>query len=248
MSPNVVRIKNLRKSYSEATVLDIPFLELRAGQLTCVLGATGCGKTTLLNILAGADSEFDGEIVYAGSSVPRISYQFQKDLLLPWKTIRDNLTLGFLTTGEPPALGLAERWLSTLDLDSVADSYPAALSTGMRQRAALGRALAWNGDWKLLDEPLSAQDFSRRLSLEGLLREELRKPELIGVVVTHNLEEAIVLGDRIIILGGKPARILDDFEVTGLPENNRPVSARQAPAFAHFLARSAKVLGSQFKQ
>jgi len=242
MPLNAIHIKNLRKAYPSHTVLDIPALEFRAGQLTCVLGATGCGKTTLLNILAGTDQAFSGEVICAGLPKPRVSYQFQKDLLLPWKTVRDNLLLGFHISDESMQNNLADGWLKTLDLEKVARSYPAALSVGTRQRISLGRALVWNGDLKLLDEPLSAQDFTRRLSLEALLRLELRKPETLAIVVTHNLEEAVILADRIIILGGQPARVLDDFEVVGLPEKNRPVEGRRSPEFAQYIARAARAL------
>ncbi len=243
MPLNSISIKNLRKSYNSA-VLDIASLDFRAGQLTCVLGATGCGKTTLLNILAGVDSEFEGEVIRAGSTAPRVSYQPQKDLLLPWKTVQDNLLFGFVVSSEKPPNNSADGWLATLDLQKVAKSYPPELSAGTRQRVALGRALMWSGDLKLLDEPLSSQDFTRRLLLEALLRVELCKPETVSVVVTHNLEEAVVLADRIIILGDKPARILDDFEVTGLPIDHRPVAARRAPEFAQYIARAANALSS----
>jgi len=152
------------------------------------------------------------------------------------------LLLGFHFDDKATPDNLADDWLKTLDLEKVARSYPAPLSVGTRQRVGLGRALAWNGDLKLLDEPLSAQDFTRRLSLEALLRVELRKPDTLAVIVTHNLEEAIILADRIIVLGGQPARVLDDFEVVGLPENNRPVEGRRSPEFAQFIARAARAL------
>jgi len=242
MPLNAIQIKNLRKAYSSLTVLDLPALEFRAGQLTCVLGATGCGKTTLLNILAGTDQTFSGEVIRSGLPKPRVSYQFQKDLLLPWKTVRDNLLLGFHINNEPMPDNLVDSWLETFDLEKMGESYPAALSVGTRQRVSLGRALAWNGDLKLLDEPLSAQDFTRRLRLEALLRVELRKPGTLAIVVTHNLEEAVILADRIIVLGGQPARVLDDFEVIGLPENNRPVEGRCSPEFARYIARAARAL------
>ncbi len=243
MALESIRLKTLRKAYSpSSTVLGIDFLEFHSGQLTCVLGATGCGKTSLLNILAGVDLEFSGEVIPLGSSCFRISYQFQKDLLLPWKTVHENLILGFADCDKQPDSAEVDQWLKVLKLKSVAQLYPSSLSIGMRQRVALGRALLWNGDLKLFDEPLSSQDFTGRLGLEAAIIGASENPSGISIVVTHNLEEAVVLGDRIVVLGGSPARVLDDFVVTGLPKQNRPVAARGASEFATHVARAAKAL------
>jgi NitT/TauT family transport system ATP-binding protein len=238
MALKEISIKNLIKSYaSPEPILSIPSLHLRAGQLTCILGPTGCGKTTLLNILSGLDPHFRGKIIGNGA---RISYQFQNDLLLPWKSVHDNLLISFQVRNEKPSPGLAEKWLKRLGLERVANDYPATLSAGMRQRLALGRTLASDGDLNLLDEPLSAQDFARKLDLEYLLRTELRKPGVISVMVTHNLEEAVVLADRIIVLAGRPAQVTEDFAVIDLPEDNRPLCARQSAAFGKYVSRAAK--------
>jgi len=243
MSLSAISVKNLKKAYESGKfVLEVPQLNFQAGELTCILGPTGCGKSTLLNILAGIDADFQGEVSYTGAPHHRVSYQPQKDLLLPWKTVRENLLLGFSIAGEALPANMAADFLRFLDLESVADAYPNTLSVGMRQRVALGRALIWSGDLKLLDEPLSAQDFSRRTALETLLRLELRKPDSVAVVVTHNLDEAVVLADRIIVLGGQPAKVLDDFKIVGLPEVNRPIEARRSPLFAQFVARTAQAL------
>src|SRR5690242_19658376 len=115
MNFNGICIKNLRKSFSPPTfVLDIKSVEFHAGQLTCVVGPTGCGKTTLLNILAGTDTDFEGEVRFSPFLESRVSYQPQKDLLLPWKTVRDNLLFGFLATDQEPPPELASHWLAAL--------------------------------------------------------------------------------------------------------------------------------------
>lgn len=248
MSLSALRITKLQKSYvSGKTLLDIEALEFRSGQLTCILGATGSGKTTLLNILAGIDLEFKGEVSAINLDALRVSYQPQRDTLLPWKTIYQNLLLGYLLSKKEVPWKTAEQLLENLGLHPFAASYPPILSVGMRQRAALGRALLWDGNLKLLDEPLSAQDFSSRLFLERLLREGLRKNGEIGIVVTHNLEEAVVLADRIVVLGGTPSKVIDDFEVTGIPEENRPVAGRRAQVFGEYISRAAAALSSTIK-
>ena len=235
---------NLIKAWDTAPpILHIPQLEFRSGKLTCILGPTGCGKTTLLNILSGIDTDYIGEVTFNPVGSPRVSYQFQMDLLLPWKSVRENLLTGYYATDTPPPASSADIWLDVLDLRAVADAYPASLSVGMRQRAAIGRTLAWDGTLRLLDEPLSAQDFHHRVALESVLRKELRRSGTVGIVVTHNLEQAIFLADRIIVLGGRPSRVLDDFDVDGIDETNRAGEAGESLIVANYIARVVRALG-----
>lgn len=244
-----VEINGLYKSYpgvgsNRIQVLDIAALTLRTGELTCVLGPTGCGKTTLMNILAGVDHDYGGEVRFSSSNEPRISYMFQSDLLLEWRTVSQNILLGLDAIGVPTTPEIASRWLDKIGLSSFTNAYPSTLSVGMRQRVALARTLAMDSDMILLDEPLSAQDFSARLRLEDLLREIMRQSETVAVIVTHNIEEAIILADRILVLSDRPAKIIADIELTEMPKVNRAWAGRRHPSFARYVIAITKALTS----
>jgi NitT/TauT family transport system ATP-binding protein len=207
-----------------------------------VLGPTGCGKTTLLNILAGLDGDYLGTIEFLPARPERSAYMFQKDLLLPWRTVLQNLVLGREAVGDDPPYDRARELLDTLDMARFADAYPSKLSVGMRQRVALGRTLLLGGDLILMDEPLSAQDFRTRLMLEEMLRGSLRRETTLAVVVTHNIDEAVVLGDRVLVLSGRPARVIEDFEVTDMPCENRPSEGRRSEMLASHVRRITRAL------
>lgn len=247
MSLQHVGISNLRKSYEadhaqQLRVLNIAELQLRAGELTCVLGPTGCGKTTLLNVLARVDKADEGNLTFSPEPNPSVAYMFQTDLLLPWRTLSGNIAVAFEATSTPVDGHLVQGWIQQMKLEGFETAYPAALSVGMRQRAALARTLALAGDLTLLDEPLSHQDFGARLELESTLRGILRREGRVSVVVTHNIEEAVILGDRVLVMAGRPASIVADIAIRDLPEANRPVEGRRAAQFARHVQEVAEAL------
>lgn len=245
MAADSIAITSMKKGFRTTNgyrgVLAIPSLVLRGGELTCIVGPTGCGKTTLLNIIAGVDGEFEGTV----STPPGrggVAYQFQMDLLLPWRTAAGNVGLPLEANGSPTKAHEVADWLARVGLLASHDDLPHTLSVGMRQRVALARTLIQEAPIVLLDEPLSAQDLSSRLNLEALLRDYLRRPGRVGIVVTHNIEEAVVLGDRIIVLGGAPARVVADIPGAELPEADRPRAARRAKSFGEKVHEVAMAL------
>ena len=181
---------------------DVAF-SLRKGEICALLGPSGCGKTTLLRIISGLDSDFEGRIVLP--SPHRIGMVFQEPRLLPWRSVGQNLRLG----GSSSETDLAEI-VAALRLSKHLDHFPGELSLGLARRVAIARAFAVKPDLLLLDEPFVSLD----AALAGRLRDELLalvlKRKATTLIVTHDVEEAIALADRIIILSAAPGRILAD--------------------------------------
>lgn len=205
-------LRDIRASYGEVAVLDGISLDFEPESVTVVLGPSGCGKTTLLNIAAGLKAPDAG--TRTGFDGLRFSYAFQEPRLLPWIGARENIA--FALSGALPreeALGRADRFLAAAGLAEFADAVPSKLSGGMRQRLSLARAFAFPSELLLLDEAFKAVDLKTKLELMdvflGLLREERRTV----ICVTHDVEEAVYLADRVVVLSPRPARVIADFAV-----------------------------------
>ena len=200
-------------------VLQDVSLTVRAGEFVGVVGPSGCGKSTLLNVIAGLQTAQAGEVLLDGDPraqrLGRVAYMHQRDLLLPWRTVRENARLGLELAGLPiaeadsRARSLAERF----GLAGVIDSYPATLSGGMRQRAALLRAALPDRGVLLLDEPFGALDAITRAGLQRWLAEVLDRADRAAVLVTHDVEEALLLADRVYVMAGPPGRVAGMIEV-----------------------------------
>jgi len=200
-----------------------------SGQTTCLLGPSGIGKSTLLRAMAGLVAPDAGR-VQGGDGAPlagRIAYMDQSDLLLPWLSARENVLLGARLRGETPDVAAADRLLARVGLEGHADKRPAALSGGMRQRAALARTLMEDRPVVLMDEPFSAVDALTRFRLQALACEVLAGRTV--VLVTHDPQEALRLGHRLFVLTGSPAQ-LDESPV---PRGSPP----RAPTGGDFPAR-----------
>jgi NitT/TauT family transport system ATP-binding protein len=209
-------------------------LEIVRGSVVSILGASGCGKTTLLNIIAGVDSFQRGK-----ADVPeaRIGYMFQTDMLLPWRTARRNALLPLELRGIGPiGDSRVDEYFERLNLAGVQGTYPRQLSGGMRQRVALIRTLVFNPTLLLMDEPFSALDYETKLSLEDEVLRFAEKGERTVVFVTHDIDEAIAVGQRLIVLQGRPASIVLDIPVAFDSDvvGRRPVDVRQDPNFAQY--------------
>ncbi|MCD6087309.1 MAG: ABC transporter ATP-binding protein [Candidatus Hydrothermae bacterium] len=194
-------------------VLDGVSVQLDEGEFVTVVGPSGCGKTTFFNVLIGLATYDGGEIVYEGRGVENlrglVAYMQQRDLLLPWRTLMGNVLIGPEIQGElnGETLTRAKELLSFFRLDSFSDMYPSQLSGGMRQRAALARTLMFGKDLLLLDEPLSALDAITRRKLQSYL---LALSDRFGksvLMITHDVEEALLLSDRIYVFSALPARV-----------------------------------------
>ncbi|MGT2470743.1 ABC transporter ATP-binding protein [Paraburkholderia terrae] len=228
---------------STVTIFDRLDFSVRQGEIVSIVGRSGAGKSTLFNLISGLLKPQSGEISVgrrADGEAGRIAYMLQKDLMMPWRTVLQNALLGIelYRKVRPDDVARARRMLARYGLGAVADGYPHSLSGGMRQRVALTRTLLVDPTLVLLDEPFSALDYETRLALEDDIISLRAQSGTSVVLVTHDIEEAIAMSDRVILLGGRPARIEDQIPIeltTHGPRN--AVSAREAPEFRGYHAR-----------
>ncbi|HVE23320.1 MAG TPA: ABC transporter ATP-binding protein [Acidocella sp.] len=213
------------------------------GEIMSIVGRSGAGKTTLFNLISGLLSPQHGSVTVGprddGTS-GRIAYMLQKDLLLPWRSVLQNALLGIELhrNVRPEDVERAKDMLARYGLSGVANAHPHALSGGMRQRVALTRTLLVDPTLVLLDEPFSALDYETRLMLED---DVMALRDSFGtsiVLVTHDIEEAIAMSDRVVVLGGRPACIEQDIPIElTLAEHRNAVTSREAPEFRQYHAR-----------
>ena len=228
-----VSIKNLSKEYqteaANVQALRNINLDIHDSEFLCVVGHSGCGKTTLLNILAGFLKPTSGELLLDGSPIARrkmnIGVVFQEYALFPWRTALQNVAFGLEMQGLPKAEARekARDLLRLVHLDDFADVYPHELSGGMRQRVAVSRAMAYEPDLLLMDEPFGALDAQTRERLQSLTEEVWQKTRMTVFYVTPNLSEAVYLGERVVIMRPKPGRIHEVVKID-LPRPRDPLS------------------------
>ncbi|MGH9223153.1 MAG: ABC transporter ATP-binding protein, partial [Acidimicrobiales bacterium] len=221
MPPAKVVASGLRRSFAgrdgDRTALGPLDLEVAEGEFVALVGPSGCGKTTFLRIVGCLLNPTEGWVELAPRSPTQapVAMVFQDYGIYPWKTVLANVRFGLDVAGVPRHAGneQARKWLERLGLADVARAYPPALSGGMRQRVAIARALAVEPDILLLDEPFAALDAQlRRLLGEELLRLWESVPRTV-LLVTHSVEEAVVLADRVVVMSARPGRVLADFPV-----------------------------------
>jgi sulfonate transport system ATP-binding protein len=210
-------VDHVSKSFAlkgeELKVLDDISFRVEPGEFVAIVGASGCGKSTLLRLLAGLDTEYTGQLLHDGTPIRGTDLHrgliFQDHRLFPWLTVEQNVSLAF-TNGDVPLKERRERVaaeIARVGLEGFAQAYPHQLSGGMSQRAAIARALVGRPDVLLLDEPLGALDALTRLRLQQELRRLWQDEGITMVMVTHDIEEAVYLADRIIVLDARPGRI-----------------------------------------
>jgi ABC-type nitrate/sulfonate/bicarbonate transport system ATPase subunit len=220
-----LRTVALAKRYAgrggEVRALEGIDLAVGDGELTCVIGPSGCGKSTLFRILAGLEPpsagsvRLDGETVQGSALLGRVGYMPQKDLLLPWRTVLDNTIIGLEIAGvaRAEARARAASWFALFGLDGFEHRHPADLSGGMRQRAALLRTFLAGRDVILLDEPFGALDSLTRAGMQQWLLEVWERHRKTIVLITHDVDEALFLSDRVYVLSARPGRVLRTLEV-----------------------------------
>ena len=219
-----IEIKNINKSFEgknkDLSVLEDVNLTIDDGELVCLLGPSGCGKTTLLRLIAGLDHPTSGEIIANGEVVKKPSGDraviFQQYSLFPWLTVLQNVTFGLEMTkkgSKEENIAAAERYLESVGLIDFKDSYPHELSRGMKQRVAIIRSLLNHSPILLMDEPFSALDMQNRHKLQEQLIGVWKRFENTIVFVTHDVDEAIYLADKIVILDKNPGRIAKIIDV-----------------------------------
>ncbi|MFK0200059.1 ABC transporter ATP-binding protein [Streptomyces lavendulae] len=214
-----VRLEGLSVGYGAAPVLRPTDLVFPAGSFTALLGPSGCGKSTVLNTVAGFVRPATGRVTAGGTEVtgpgPDRGVVFQHYALFPWRTARGNVEFALKRLGLPRAIRreLALAALAEVGLADGAEKYPAQLSGGMQQRVALARALAARPEVLLMDEPFGALDALTRTRMQALLRELWERSGTTVLFVTHDIDEALALAGRVVVLGGSPGRVLADHPV-----------------------------------
>ncbi|MER5317931.1 ABC transporter ATP-binding protein [Streptosporangium roseum] len=212
-----VRLDGVSKIYGQGRngllALDNVSLSVGQGEFVCMLGASGCGKSTLLSLVAGLDSPTAGRI---GTEGRRIAMMFQEPALFPWLTVSANVEMAMRVQGvaKRERRARAAEFLEIVHLGGFGDKRPHELSGGMRQRVSLARALAQDADVLLMDEPFGALDAMTRDLLHDELERIWRERGLSVLFVTHNVREAVRLGDRVVLLSSRPGRVVEDFPVT----------------------------------
>ena len=219
----IIRIVNVSKTFKSGTkelcALKNISLDVKRGSFVCIVGPSGCGKSTLFNILTGLLGTDTGNIYLNGQEVTGktgiLGYMPQKDLLFPWRNVLENSILGLELKGIPSkeAIHQALELFKVFGLNGFENFYPSALSGGMRQRVSLARTFLFDAQVMLLDEPFGALDALTRGVMQEWLLEVWSKIEKTIFFITHDVEEAIFLADRILVLSSRPARVLDDIYV-----------------------------------
>lgn len=212
-------VTDVTLAYENTKIIEDISIELHDNELVCLLGASGGGKTTLFNVISGLKKPDKGKIMLNGRDVTgqpgHISYMLQKDLLLPYRTIEDNVALPLLIKGEKKkeARRKAGELFEEFGLDGTQKKYPKQLSGGMRQRAALLRTYMFSGDVALLDEPFSALDTLTKSDMHRWYLDVMDKIHLSTLFITHDIDEAILLSDRIYLLTGRPGKITEEMVI-----------------------------------
>jgi len=214
-----LKVSGITFTYEEAPVLEDVNIELHEHELVSILGASGCGKTTLFHIISGLHKPQQGKVVLNGKDITgcpgQISYMMQKDLLLPYRTIEDNVSLPLVLKGEKKrkAREKVSLYFEEFGLEGTQKKYPRQLSGGMRQRAALLRTYMFSRDVALLDEPFSALDTLTKSEMHRWYLDVMDKIHLSTLFITHDIDEAILLSDRIYLLTGKPGRVTEEIVI-----------------------------------
>ncbi|MGW6008551.1 ABC transporter ATP-binding protein [Streptomyces sp. NPDC055210] len=245
---DMVTVKGLNKVYESSghrveAIGDITFSVAR-GEFACIVGPSGAGKTTLLKCLAGLLTPTAGEVLLDGAPVtgppPGMAVVFQEygRSLFPWKTVRQNIDLPLRQKGLPRAERdrLVAGSLTAVGLADSGDAYPWQLSGGMQQRVAIARAVAYEPQVLLMDEPFAAVDAQTRADLEDLVRALWRSLGITTLFVTHDIDEAVYLGERVLVLSASPTHVLDDVPIA-LPAERDQVTSRSTPEFAELRTR-----------
>ena len=222
---------------------------MAAGELVAIVGTSGCGKTTLLRCVAGLQRPAQGTVTVNGTAVQGVPeglavvFQDYSRSLYPWLSVRDNVALPLVRTHPYRDMrrDIALRALTAVGLARAADRYPWQLSGGMQQRAAIARALACDPALLLMDEPFGSVDAQTREDLEDLVLALCRDRDITVLLVTHDIDESIYIGDRVVVMTGTPGRIAADLAVQ-LPEPRDQIATRQHPAFVELRAEISRLI------
>ncbi|MEX0607090.1 MAG: ABC transporter ATP-binding protein [Halofilum sp. (in: g-proteobacteria)] len=239
----IIEVAGLHKHYGETEALRDVNLEFGHGHLTSLLGPSGCGKTTLLKIIAGLLPQSSGEVRVHGKPVaapgPDRAFVFQDFALLPWATVLRNAAFGLELRGEPKAEReeKARKQIEVVGLTGFENSFPSELSGGMRQRVGLARALAVESEVLLMDEPFSAVDEQTRRKFQEDLLALRRRENKTFIFVTHSIEEAVYVSDRIVLLSPRPGRVSEVIDINQASTGKDPDQIRRDPEYLDTVER-----------
>lgn len=233
----MVEVRSISKIYDGGVeALSGISLDIPEGRLTALLGPSGCGKTTLLKIIAGLLPPTGGEVIVDGRPVtgpgPERAFVFQDFALMPWATVMRNVAFGLelRSVGKSEREAVAQRYIEQVGLKGFEHSYPHELSGGMRQRVGLARALAVNAKVLLMDEPFSAVDEQTRRKFQEDLLQLVARERKTFIFVTHSIEEAVYVADRIVLLSRRPGKVSEIVE-PDIPRDRDPDAIRRNPAY-----------------
>ncbi len=245
-----IRISGLRKWYptrfGRVEALGGLDLEVHDGELCVVVGPSGCGKSTLLRIVAGLEAANEGtvEILRSRRDRPPTAMVFQEPSALPWMTVRANVAYGLRMQGVPAAerYAIADRFIEKVGLSRFTRAYPHQLSGGMKQRVSVARAFASDPEILLMDEPFGSLDEQTRLVMQAELLRLFEETRKTIVFVTHSIDEALTLGDRVVVMSAAPGRVMAAMTVP-FPRPRRIVALRADPEYGRHVARLWEILG-----
>jgi len=240
-----IRVEGLSYTYltrsGETHALKDLNLVVRDGEFCSIVGPSGCGKSTLLALISGLLQPTEGRLMLDGGGLSgpdgRVGILLQKDHLFEWRTVLQNAELGLEIRGRSTAEARrqAHNLLQSYGLGGFENSYPHQLSGGMRQRVALIRTLATDPDILLLDEPFSALDYQTKLILERDVHRIIRENKKTALLVTHDIEEAVSMSDRVIVLSGRPAQVRNIYDIAlTVTQGRTPMTSRDAPEFRSY--------------
>jgi len=244
LSVRGLRVSFGAESSGGRTILDDVTFEVGDGAFLCVVGASGTGKTTLLRALAGLVRPSGGELLFDGQAIAgpsrdrAIIFQDYSKALLPWRTVRGNIALSLEARGVPAKDrdAIIDELVAKMGLVRARDQFPGQLSGGMQQRVQIARCLAQEPKILLMDEPFGALDAMTRQSLQDEILQLAEEKQMTVVFITHDLEEAIYLGDRVVVLGGSPATVIETIDV-GLPRPRNQLTTREDARFLAYRHR-----------
>jgi NitT/TauT family transport system ATP-binding protein len=231
----MLHIEHVKKSYGAVEAIRDVSFDVSAGEFVCVVGPSGCGKTTLLKCISGL-LEPSGGVVRADGTLALVFQEYSRSLF-PWMTVRQNVAfpLRRKRLSKSDAGGLVEHAVKSVDLTRFLDRYPWELSGGMQQRVAIARALAYQPEILLMDEPFASVDAQTRADLEDLILEVRRQYGVTVVFVTHDIDESVYLGDRIVVLTPAPTKVQETL-VVDLPSPRDQLDTKEQPEFARLRA------------
>jgi NitT/TauT family transport system ATP-binding protein len=244
--PSPLTAIDLQKSFEDENEMPVEIIRslsfsLAQGEIVSIVGPSGCGKTTLLNMICGLTPASGGSVLWYGKELngvpPRVGYMLQKDLLFPWRTALANVLLGLQVKGinRRTRLARARELLARLGLEQFENFYPSALSGGMRQRVALARTLAPDPQVLLFDEPFSALDFQTKILIERDTARLVRGEGRSLLLITHDVEEAVSMSDRVLVLSHRPCRIIAEHQIDLPIDRTDMIEARETPQFAQYV-------------